>query len=108
MIRLARPDIDDEDIEAVAAVLRSGLLVQGEQVARFEAALARTIGVEHAVAVTNGTAALHLALLAAGVGAGRIGRGHRLFVGGDGERDRAGRRHPAVRRHRSRHVQHRS
>jgi dTDP-4-amino-4,6-dideoxygalactose transaminase len=64
MIRLARPLLDDAEVEAVAAVLRSGRLVQGPRVAEFEALLAAVIGVPHAVACTSGTTALHLALLA--------------------------------------------
>lgn len=70
MIRLTRPSIDEEDIEAVAKVLRSGYLVQGARVAAFEAAVAARLGSAHAVAVSSGTAALHLALLALGVGPG--------------------------------------
>jgi perosamine synthetase len=69
-IRLAAPDIDEADIEAVAAVLRSGHLVQGPEVAAFEAAVAAITGAAHAVAVANCTAALHLTLLALGVGPG--------------------------------------
>jgi perosamine synthetase len=69
-IRLAAPDIDEADIAAVAAVLRSGQLVQGPQVAAFEARLAELTGAAHAVAVANCTAALHLTLLALGVGPG--------------------------------------
>jgi dTDP-4-amino-4,6-dideoxygalactose transaminase len=69
-IRLAAPDIDEADIEAVAAVLRSGQLVQGPEVAAFEAAVAAMTGAAHAVAVANCTAALHLTLLALGVGPG--------------------------------------
>ncbi|MGH7717878.1 MAG: aminotransferase class I/II-fold pyridoxal phosphate-dependent enzyme, partial [Gemmatimonadaceae bacterium] len=64
MIRLAVPDIDDEDIEAVSAVLRSGYLVQGERVREFERRIAARAGTRHAVAVSNCTAALHLSLLA--------------------------------------------
>ena len=69
-IPLMSPDIAETDIEAVAAVLRSGMLVQGEQVAAFEAEFARYLGVRNAVAVSNGTASLHLALVALGVGPG--------------------------------------
>ncbi len=54
----------------MARVVRSGQLAQGPRVARFEAAMARRLGLEHAAAVSSGTAALHLALLALGVGAG--------------------------------------
>lgn len=70
MIRLMVPDIESEDIEAVAEVLRGGHLVQGEQVRQFEALLAKTIGVDHVVAVSSGTAALHLALKAMEIGPG--------------------------------------
>ena len=70
LIRLAAPDIDDADLRAVADVLRSGWLVQGPKVAEFEQALMRRVAVPHAVAVANGTAALHLALLALDIGAG--------------------------------------
>ncbi len=70
VIRLAVPDIDDDDVAAVEAVLRSGFLVQGPQVAAFEAATAEFVGTRHAVAVANCTAALHLTLLGLGVGPG--------------------------------------
>jgi dTDP-4-amino-4,6-dideoxygalactose transaminase len=58
------------EVEAVAAAYRSGWLSQGPAVAEFERAFASFVGVEHAVAVSSGTAALHLALLVAGIGAG--------------------------------------
>lgn len=70
MIRLARPDLTEDDIAAVVSVLRSGQLVQGEQVKAFEALIAERAGTTHAAAVSNGTAALHLALLAQGIGPG--------------------------------------
>src|SRR5207244_8556002 len=54
----------------VAAVLRSGQLTMGPKVAELEAGLAQACGVEHAVAVSSGTAALHLAVLALGIGPG--------------------------------------
>lgn len=63
-------DVGDDEIEAVAAVLRSGWLTSGPRVSEFEAAFAETIGVRHAVAVNSATAALHLGLEAAGVCAG--------------------------------------
>jgi dTDP-4-amino-4,6-dideoxygalactose transaminase len=69
-IPLATPDISEEDVLAVAEVLRSGMVVQGENVAAFEAEIADYLGVRHAVAVSNGTASLHLALVALGVGPG--------------------------------------
>jgi UDP-4-amino-4,6-dideoxy-N-acetyl-beta-L-altrosamine transaminase len=64
-----RQSIDQADIDAVVAVLRSDFLTQGPAVERFEAALAERVGARHAVAVSNGTAALHLACLTAGLGA---------------------------------------
>jgi len=70
MIPLTIPGVRDEDIRLAVDVLRSGMLVQGKQVQRFEEALAGYVGAKHAVAVSSGTAALHLALTALGVGAG--------------------------------------
>ena len=70
MIRLTVPEIHPSDVEAVREVLTSGFLVQGRKVRDFEEALGRYLGVEGVVAVGSGTAALHLALLAAGIGAG--------------------------------------
>jgi dTDP-4-amino-4,6-dideoxygalactose transaminase len=70
MIEMANPSLGDEEIQAVTEVLRSGVLAQGPKVADFESAFAAYIGAKHAIAVNNGTAALHAALLAAGVGAG--------------------------------------
>lgn len=67
-IPYSRQDIRDEDIAAVTAVLRSDFLTQGAEVPAFEAEFARLHGVAHAVAVSNATAALHLACLALGVG----------------------------------------
>ena len=70
MIRLAWPDVGSEEAAAVAEVLESGRLTMGPKVAEFEAELARVCGVEHTVAVSSGTAALHLAVLALGIGPG--------------------------------------
>ena len=70
MIRLAWPDVGPEEAAAVAEVLESGRLTMGPKVAEFEAGLARACDVEHAVAVSSGTAALHLAVLALGIGPG--------------------------------------
>lgn len=64
MIPIARPSIGDDELDAVADVLRSGQLVQGARVDAFEQACARYLSVEHAVAVSSCTAALHLAVLA--------------------------------------------
>ncbi len=59
-----------EDLDAVADVLRSGRLAAGERTRAFEEAFAAQLGVRHAVALSSCTAALHLAYLAAGVGPG--------------------------------------
>jgi perosamine synthetase len=69
-IRLARPDVGEAELEAVSAVLASGQLTMGAKVAEFEDAVARAVGTAHAAAVSSGTAALHLALLALGIGPG--------------------------------------
>ncbi len=69
-IPLSAPDITEEDIAAVAGVLRTSQLSRGPQAERFEAAMASYIGVPHAIAVSSGTAALHLALVALGIGLG--------------------------------------
>jgi perosamine synthetase len=68
-----RHTIDRSDIDAVVAVLESDFLTQGPQIERFEAALTERIGARHAVAVSSGTAALHIACLAAGIGPGDRG-----------------------------------
>lgn len=68
-----RQSIDRADVDAVVAVLQGDFLTQGPAVERFEAALAERVGARHAVAVSNGTAALHLACLAAGIGSGDVG-----------------------------------
>jgi perosamine synthetase len=69
-IPYGRQEIDEEDIAAVVEVLRSDWLTTGPAVERFEQAFASLVGAKHAVAVTNGTAALHVAMLAAGIGPG--------------------------------------
>jgi perosamine synthetase len=69
-IPYGRQQLETEDIEAVIAVLRSSWLTTGPKVASFEAALAQAAGTRHAVAVCNGTAALHAAMHAAGIGPG--------------------------------------
>jgi perosamine synthetase len=67
-IAFAEPYIEQEDIECVARAVKERRLSQGEYVARFETEFARYVGVKHAVAVSSGTAALHVALAAVGVG----------------------------------------
>ena len=69
-IRLARPDVGEAELAAVAGVLASGQLTMGPQVAAFETAVARAVGTADAVAVSSGTAAIPLALLALRIGAG--------------------------------------
>lgn len=69
-IPLGCPDIRDEDIDLVTAVLKSGMLVQGIYVEKLEKKFAEYHNVEHAIAVSNGTATLHLALKVLGIGAG--------------------------------------
>jgi perosamine synthetase len=70
VIRLAWPDLGEEELAAVAEVLESGQLTMGPKVAEFEDGLARACEVEHAVVLSSGTAALHLAVLALGIGPG--------------------------------------
>lgn len=69
-IPYGRPEIDDDDVAAVGAVLRGNWLTTGPLVARFEEEFAKYVGAKHAIAVANGTAALHLAMLALGIGPG--------------------------------------
>jgi len=70
MIPYGKHHIDEDDIHAVVDILRSSFLTQGPAVEAFEKAVAEYVGVKYAVAVSSGTAALHLAALAAGVGPG--------------------------------------
>jgi len=70
MIPIAKPLIGEAEVEAVSSVLRSGMIAQGPKVVEFEEAFARYTGVEHAIAVNSGTAALHVSLLANGIGQG--------------------------------------
>lgn len=69
-IPLSAPDITEAEIEAVAAVLRTPRLSLGPKLREFETAMATYVGTPYAVAVSSGTAGLHLALLALGIGAG--------------------------------------
>lgn len=70
MIPLTRPYMGDEEEAAAIAVLRSGWRTLGPKVTEFETAFADYVGADHAIAVSNGTAALHLALRALDVGPG--------------------------------------
>jgi len=66
-IRLAWPDVGPEELDAIAEVIESGMLTMGTRVPEFEAELARACETRYAVAVSSGTAALHLAVLALGL-----------------------------------------
>lgn len=70
MIPYARPSIGEEEVAEVEACLRSGWLSTGPRAMRFEQELQSYLGVRHALGASSGTAALHLAVLAAGVGRG--------------------------------------
>ena len=69
-IPYGRQHITDEDIQAVIQALKSDYLTQGPRIAEFEEAFAEYIGSKYAVAISNGTAALHLCALALGVNEG--------------------------------------
>ncbi len=69
-IRLAFPELGEAELAEVRAVFESGALTMGPKVDELEQLVAAACGVEHAVAVSNGTAALHLAVLALELGAG--------------------------------------
>ena len=69
-IRLARPDVGEAELAAVAEVVASGMLTMGPKVGELECALAGACGTSDAVAVSSGTAALHLAMMALGIGPG--------------------------------------
>lgn len=70
MINMAKPVMGEEEKKAVIEVLESGILAQGPRVAAFEEGFAKMCGTKHAIATSNGTTALHIALLAHGIGAG--------------------------------------
>lgn len=69
-IKLTKPSILESDIENVVDVLKSGMLVQGDNVKFIEKVISDYVGVKYSVAVANGTATLHLSLLALGTGPG--------------------------------------
>jgi perosamine synthetase len=71
-IQMSAPDLNDDDRRAVAEVLSTSRLSIGPQVEAFERAIAERIGVQHAIAVSSGTAGLHLAVLAAGIREGDL------------------------------------
>lgn len=70
MIPIAKPQLGEEERQAVLEVLDSGMLAQGPRVKAFEEAFAAMCGVKYAIATSSGTTALHVALLAHGIGAG--------------------------------------
>jgi len=70
VIPIASPDIGEDEKNAVLKVMDSGIIAEGPKVREFEEKFAAYIGVKHAVAVSSGTAALHIALLAHGIGPG--------------------------------------
>lgn len=70
MIPIARPQLGVEEESAVLAVMRSGALAQGARVREFEEAFAAAMGARFAIATSNGTTALYLALVAHGIGPG--------------------------------------
>lgn len=72
MIRLTIPSIDETDLQAMREAVASGFLVQGAHVAEFERVVAAYVGSQYAIAVSNCTAALHLALLALDVRPGDL------------------------------------
>jgi perosamine synthetase len=69
-IWLARPQLAGDEVDEIRSVLESGILTQGPKVAELERMVAELVGVPHAFAVTSATTALHLSLVAAGIGPG--------------------------------------
>jgi len=70
VVRLAKPAVGEEELAEIREVFESGMLTMGPKVAEFEQLLAAAVGTPHAVAVSSGTAALHLGVLALGIGPG--------------------------------------
>lgn len=70
MIPYGRQTIEDDDINAVIEVLKSDYLTTGPKIAEFEKSVADYVGAKYAVAISNGTSALHAACFAAGIGPG--------------------------------------
>ena len=70
VVRLASPDVGDEELAELAAVVETGQLTMGPKVAELERLLAEACGTDDAVVVSSGTAALHVAVLALGIGPG--------------------------------------
>ena len=72
MIPYGKHYLDDDDIDAVVDVLKNGALTQGPKIAEFEKKVADYVGVKYAVAVSSGTAALHLAYISLGLSEGDL------------------------------------
>ncbi len=70
MIPFGKPQIDEAEIEAVANVLRSGILVHGTCTSTFEEEFAARVGTKYAIAVSSCTAGLHLSLFVNNIGPG--------------------------------------
>lgn len=70
MIPYGKQTIEEDDIQAVVEVLKSDYLTTGPKIAEFESTVADYVGAKYAVAIANGTAALHAACFAAGIGEG--------------------------------------
>ena len=98
----ARPVIGEREIEAAVRVLRSGMVVQGPEVAAFEQEFSDLVDGRHCVAVNSGTSALQLTLLALGLGPGDEVIVPSFSFAATRERGPAGRRHAGLRRHRGR------
>lgn len=69
-IPISKPNVGEREIAAISEVIRSGMIAQGPKVQEFERRFAAYHGVKHAIASTNGTTALQMAMLANGIGAG--------------------------------------
>ena len=81
--------IRDEILAAIVAVCDSQRFIMGPEIEALESELAVQLGIRHAIAVSSGTDALLLALMALDIGAGRRGRDAGVFLFRDGRRDRA-------------------
>ena len=69
-VSIASPVIEEEEINAVIDVMKSGMIAQGPKVIEFEEEFAKYVGAKYGIATNSGTSALHVAILAAGIGEG--------------------------------------
>ena len=69
-VSIASPVIEEEEINAVIDVMKSGMIAQGPKVIEFEDEFAKYVGAKYGIATNSGTSALHVAILAAGIGEG--------------------------------------